>query len=501
MERERGALFAAAAALLAVIVGIVLFIVLRPSVITMTVDSTDAARSPGETVTLHVWVEDAPGFTDLTAYVDYDHARLELIGVEDTYPSGEGQRASYLPDAQTSFDVVMNGDRDIGVVTLSSETPIREERKMLFGLTFLILPEAEIGVASVSIFGQQFTCVESEKVKDIDSAVVEGGILVGRSVCAHEDVEKDHFCDLCGAQLVVITKFDVKGATIGYGSGVELKFYFTNRLPRNKEYVAVMIHHTPDGEKRTERVKESWENYGSNYYIATYLLSATELCDEISFELRDAEGYIYNNEYSISVRELLTERLSDPKRSELEKRLSVDTLNFGAAAQEAYGYRVDDLANSGLTAEQQALATPEVVCTDSSVHGANYMGANLSIEDRVILNVYFSGFSGKTIGDMRAEAVYTDYTGKEQLIEIPGGAFLPYNEDRDAYRVVVKDLAIADAASSVKVTVYDENGDVYGSCVDSVHSYVARRLSDESGSLYTSFVKLAASVKEYLLNK
>ena len=48
-------------------------------------------------------------------------------------------------------------------------------------------------------------------------------------------------------------------------------------------------------------------------------------------------------------------------------------LNYGAAAQEYFGYNESDLANSILTEEQQALATGDVTANNNFQIGENGM--------------------------------------------------------------------------------------------------------------------------------
>lgn len=497
MKMKGIGLIAVLAAVVLIAAAVTLYFVLTPSCITLTVEATEAAKTPGETVTLDVVMSENPGFTEMSAYVDYDRERLEFVRVEDTY-TVEGTKVAYLPGSQVETGVVEIEGQDNGFIKISSLEPISEKEKTVFAVTFRIRPEAEIGVANVSVFGEQFSSIKNEKEKIIDSVSVNGGVLVGKSTCLHVDQEKDTICDLCGVQIAAIEMFDIERTEVRIDDAIRLEFCFTAELMKNKEYIAFITHNKQDGELVSKVFLHRWESTGVNAYKVGYVLKTIELSDVISIAIRDNEGYSYNNAYQISVRELVMDALDDEQLDASAARMYVDLLNYGAAAQQNSGYNMAKLANNQLTEVQQALATKEVSCADISVRGTNFVGASLAMDRLLALNVYFEGFKGKNVLKMYAEIKYTDYMGNEQTYEIPGTEFLSHGEEQGkAYRVVVDRLAYADAEAPVTVTIYNEDGSVHGSCVDSVESYIARKLAVEEAPVHVALLKLAASCKAY----
>ena len=168
------------------------------------------------------------------------------------------------------------------------------------------------------------------------------------------------------------------------------------------------------------------------------------------------------------------------------KTLIVDMLNYGAEAQLHFGYNAEDLANKLLSEEQKALATETVACTNKQVKGANFYGTNLSLEDRILLNLHFrnvkEGYSAKII--------FTDFRGRTQTVE---KELVPYSGS--IYRIAVDEIVLADAFTTVTATVYDANGNVHGTVTDSVESYVFRM---GESALNEAIMKFAFSAKEYL---
>ena len=168
------------------------------------------------------------------------------------------------------------------------------------------------------------------------------------------------------------------------------------------------------------------------------------------------------------------------------KTLVVDMLNYGSEAQTYFKYNEADLANSKLTDAQKALETGEVSCTNKQVKGENFYGASLSLEDSILLNLFFKNCKeGYT-----AKIIFTDFRGDVKTVE---KELVPYSGS--IYKIVVDDVVLADAFSTVTATIYDANGNVVGSGTDSVESYIART---GNSALNTTIMKFASSAKNYL---
>jgi hypothetical protein len=168
-----------------------------------------------------------------------------------------------------------------------------------------------------------------------------------------------------------------------------------------------------------------------------------------------------------------------------QKTMFVDMLNYGAEAQKFFHYDEAHLANAGLTDAQKALATQEdIEVSDHRVKGPNFFGSQLSLENVILLQMAFKVAPAE---GMYAIASFTNHNGKkvEETLTV---------ENNNGYSMVsVNSLAIADYSTDVTVTLYNADGSVAGSAVDSMASYVARSKTD----LGKAIMKFGSSAYAY----
>ena len=128
--------------------------------------------------------------------------------------------------------------------------------------------------------------------------------------------------------------------------------------------------------------------------------------------------------------------------------------------------------------------------TDIRELGANCAGTNLSLEASILMNAFFRS---STTEGMTATVSFIDYKGNEVNVTadvIQNSAAL--------VKVVVDEIVLADAKRPVTITVY-KDGAEFGTCVESVASYVARNLSNETmGAINSAIIKFATSAYSYL---
>lgn len=99
--------------------------------------------------------------------------------------------------------------------------------------------------------------------------------------------------------------------------------------------------------------------YGDYQMARSQSISAKNLGEELYFKvyLKLADGsYVYSPLVNYSAKTYATRKLADATASAELKSLCVALMNYGAAAQNYFGYKTDDLMNADLTAEQQKLA-------------------------------------------------------------------------------------------------------------------------------------------------
>ena len=201
----------------------------------------------------------------------------------------------------------------------------------------------------------------------------------------------------------------------------------------------------------------------------------------------------YSKLYNYSPKKYATNMLSKDSTSAEQKALCVAMLNYGAAAQNYFGYRTDDLMNASLTAEQKALVTAYdaslftgAVAADSSKVGAFAATA--------------AGFSGKSASVSFEGAFAINYY------------FVPSAEvagDMKLYIWTPKDYAAATRLTgnnASAVVVMDENNGVYWGQVEGIAAkalddtyYVAGIYTDTNGNTYCTGV-IAYSLSKYCMN-
>ena len=170
----------------------------------------------------------------------------------------------------------------------------------------------------------------------------------------------------------------------------------------------------------------------------------------------------------------------------------MEMVNYGTEAQIYFSYRTDDLANSEVSeADQTAYATADLELTDGREMSSSCKGTNLALESSILMNAYFGS---RTTDGLTATISYTDYKGREVSYE---GEVLQASSTM--VRVEVNQIVLADSKCPVTVTIY-QNGEVFGTCTESVEGYAARNLSNAKlAPLTMAIMKFATSAYNYLI--
>lgn len=288
-------------------------------------------------------------------------------------------------------------------------------------------------------------------------------------------------------------RFDLAGANMTLGNELHLNFFIRKSDLHSAEGCTATIVH--NGAATQVPVV----SYNSVYYAVSHAVAAKQMADAITVQIFDADGNALSNVYTDSVRGYAMRVLEDSSTTDMIKVMMVDMLNYGTAAQSYFEYNTTDPANRLLTDVQLALATDKVNCINGQIKGKNCFGSNLSLEDQILLNMFFSGMADKDRSSMYATISFTGFDGVAHNITVPGSEFVRYNAD--TYRVVVDDIVLGDSDCPVTVTVYNADGTIHGYATDSVESYTVRAAASNSLSLYANIMKFFRSAYAYLADK
>jgi hypothetical protein len=242
------------------------------------------------------------------------------------------------------------------------------------------------------------------------------------------------------------------GFTLSFEDEILVNFYYTAENAQDIAEQGMLVFYSNPGEADIAKADDVYTgSVLSNGAFAntTRGIAAKEMGDERYYcayaKLTDG-SYAYSPLYSYSPEKYAKGRIQNSSNEEL-KALCVAMLNYGAAAQEFFGYRTDDLMNEGLTAEQQALVsdfdvalfagaipadTSKTVNFAKTETGFTKRSASVSFEGAFAINYYFTP-SETVAGDMKlyvwnAEAyeateVLTADNATVKIMEIKGDKY------------------------------------------------------------------------------
>ena len=164
--------------------------------------------------------------------------------------------------------------------------------------------------------------------------------------------------------------------------------------------------------------------------------------DSVSVTVFDKDGNRVSETKTDSICSY-TRRALDNLTDPISRRLYVDMLNYGAAAQLNFGYDTENLANSILTEFEKTEGTQQVdtLVNNYTRENQNYYVTNFDLENEINLNLYVLA---SAIGENGyAEISYTNYRGekisKTVTEYVANGSYGKYADRKDSYD------AIADA--------------------------------------------------------
>lgn len=236
---------------------------------------------------------------------------------------------------------------------------------------------------------------------------------------------------------------------------------------------------------------------GTLYYRFDYKeVSAKEIGDTLTASLGFTKGEReYNgkvDEYSL--KQYAEERLA-ASANESFKRLLVDLLNYGAAAQSYLEYKTDKPVNADLTEEQKALSlgkyngiTKVVSDEDTGVYEAKITRKNIKFGNRIELLVATSFGIDSDLSGVKLKVVYTTASGEEGVETIDGADFV-YRTDVNSYTAYFNGLKASELRSVLFLTLVRGDEAISATVKYSLDTYAANRLEASTDENYKELLK------------
>ncbi len=239
---------------------------------------------------------------------------------------------------------------------------------------------------------------------------------------------------------------------------------------------------------------------GERYIVVDYAgVAAKEMTDVLTVTVYNADGVAVSEEKNDSIKDYVMRKLNKSTDAQL-CTLLVDMLNYGAAAQEFFGFATDKLANADLTEEQQAYASDAREYSDAA-YGKTFadgydfkVGNTLSLEYNIQLKVGFD-LRELTLSDSAKIIVsYVNYSGKTISKEV---SLADYAYKTEIVIVSCDTLTAHEQATQVKFELVDGDNKIV-TFTNSVESFTARLGADsEKVDICNALMKYCDSAKAY----
>ena len=277
-------------------------------------------------------------------------------------------------------------------------------------------------------------------------------------------------------QVAAAVYININNDNMTLGNSLAINFLVEkDQLIEGVDYVAVITRYYSD-DRETETIEIpisecdiTTDSAGTVYYKVPYdKFAAKEMTDEVSIRL-EVDGEVVSNTFTDTIQAYAMWSMNYFKQFASYREYitaMVDMLNYGAAAQIAFGYNTNELADSELTDELKAYATQSVTMEDHWVNpDGNAYVSNLALVNNIVLQMWFTGITE----DMYAKVSYIDHNEKQVNADVAFDEFI-WNEYYKMYGVPVDEIVIADGVCVVTITVYNGDGSVYSTVQESVES-------------------------------
>jgi hypothetical protein len=226
----------------------------------------------------------------------------------------------------------------------------------------------------------------------------------------------------------------------------------------------------------------------TGYIIVKYAgLAAKEMGDQINVTIYNAKGQAISNTWSDSVMAyaLRILRRESTAADPTLKQLIPDLLAYGAAAQTFFGYNTENLVTAQMTEEELDLITTDVNLEHTLDQGSYHFGSSLTL----VSNIVFMMAMQNVADDMTIVATYTDHLGAKHTVDT-------YQASGNLKILTFDQMVVADARQVITVTISDKDGNVVGTCNESIADYLARQAN--ASDLFKAIAAFSDSAYAYL---
>lgn len=400
-----------------------------------TVTTSDGVTINGDTdSTVDVVVErleDDDTFTSVNVVVKND-------GENSTYISLDENKELTVNNAENSFDALVYSDVQENEYLISNVNTedVVGENIVDYALNTGELVPNEISGADIN-YRRQFTYDGAEKtfapvLKYIDKELVEGVDYtidgdVRRTEIGSYSVTitgQGNYTGTVTLSYSIVPEFEFAGASLSLGGNVGINYYMKLSDDVIADESAKMEFTLPGGLKNSVPVSSVAQN-ADGYYVFTCEVAAKYMASPIKAQVIASEDESEIFEYSVLdyAEYVISEAESGNETYTSAAPLVKAMLNYGANAQEHFGYNTENLANDILSDEEKAL--PEdidfsdygYVITDND-NNVDYYGSALSLESETTIKHYFKVENEEEIPDFYVNGELAEVVKKNNLYEV-----------------------------------------------------------------------------------
>lgn len=264
------------------------------------------------------------------------------------------------------------------------------------------------------------------------------------------------------------------GTSVNLGNTLDMYFGFYTGLVDEKGTVKFVREGEYGFTETTEKPITTFKKNNSVYDITYTGLAAKEMTDTVHVYVYNGDGVLVG-QHSDSIRSYILRQLREKEYGVEFRKLCVDLLNYGAAAQIAFDYHGYGLANEGLTEEELAEGTQTVAeySNKQIITGeiTSYYGTAYILEEKISMKLAVR--AEHFDAGCYALVSYTDHAGNERADVRLAGKL-----NNDVYEFVFNEMVVADGRCLLTVAFYKADGTKVLTVQDSMESYTARKATE-----------------------